>query len=312
MELRKFGNTELNVTPIVFGAWEIGGEPFFNNIPEEESIRVVKSSYDMGINFFDTAPVYGFGHAERTMGKAIKGFRDKIVISTKCGLRWRNEKIGSIYKDASKKSILEEIDFSLKRLDTDYIDLYLVHWPDTDIKAPISESVEALEKIKAQEKIKYYGLSNFSTVQLKEASKYGNISGLQSQYSMLCIDLERSELPYCKENNIGFQAYSPLHRGVLTDKTIDSLAKSKQSAINWLLNNMNEAQVEKVKKLKEIAKNCDVSFATFVMSWTISQPNITTAIVGTTNVNHIKESVKAAEIQISQEDNKTIRAILDE
>ncbi len=311
MELRKFGDTDLNVTPIVFGAWEIGGEPFFANVSDEDSVKVVKASYDTGINFFDTAPVYGFGHAEKIIGKALRDVRDKIVISTKCGLRWKEEQIKSIHKDASKRSILEEIDVSLKRLDTDYVDLYLVHWPDTDTKTPIGETIEALETIKDQGKIKYYGLSNFSTDQIKEAAKYGTISGLQSQYSMLCLDLEKSELPYCKENNIGFQAYSPLHRGVLTDKTIDSLKKSHQFAVNWMLNKTNKVQLEKMKKIKDISNSYNVSFATFVISWTISQPNITTAIVGTTKVNHVEEAIRATEMKPSQEDNKAIRTILE-
>ena len=140
MKLRQLGNTDLMITPITFGGWEIGGFPFFSNIQENEAVKAVKSAYEAGINIIDTAPIYGFGHSEKLIGKAVKNFRNKIVITTKCGLRWHEEKMSAIFKNASEESILQEIDLSLKRLQTDYIDLYLLHWYDTDTKAPISET----------------------------------------------------------------------------------------------------------------------------------------------------------------------------
>ncbi len=311
MKLRQYGSTDLFVTPLVFGAWEIGGEPFFRSIPERDAIGVIKRAYDKGFIFFDTAPVYGFGRAEVIMGRALRDIRDEVIISTKCGLRWTDEKIGSIHKNASEVSILEEIDMSLRRLETEYIDLYLVHWPDTDTEALLEETVGALEKIKDQGKIRHYGLSNHSTEQLREAARYGTVSGLQSQYSMLCLDLEKGELPHCRENGIGFQAYSPLHRGILTDKTIEALRESNQAAINWLLKSLNKKEREKIEKIRDIAGGYHVSFATFVLGWTIAQPGVTTAIVGTTKADHVDEAVKATQIEITEEDNKAIRAILE-
>ncbi len=311
MELRKFGKTDLYVTPIVFGAWEIGGKPFFTDMSKNEAVKLVRTSIESGINFIDTAPVYGFGHSERIISQAIKDMRDKIVISTKCGLRWTDESISSIYKNASRKSILEEIALSLKRLDADYIDLYLVHWPDTDTKTPISETIETLEEIKKAGKIRYYGLSNFNTDQMKEAARYGDISGLQSQYNMLCLDLEKNELPYCRENNIGFQAYSPLHRGILADKTIESLKETKQPAISWIMNRTEKKQIEKVQRIKDISKKYGVPLAGFVLSWTISQPDIATTLIGTTKIDHIEDAIKSTEVKITEEDNIAIRKILE-
>ncbi|MBF0487788.1 MAG: aldo/keto reductase [Nitrospirae bacterium] len=310
MKTRHFGDTDLYITPITFGAWEIGGEPFYKDMPEDDSIALIREAFELGINFFDTAPVYGFGHSEIVLGKAIKKFRDKVVISTKCGLCWKENSIAAIYKDASRKSILEEIDDSRKRLNTDVIDLYLVHWPDDN--TPIGQTIETLETIKAQGKIKYYGLSNFSTAQIKEAAIYGKVSALQSPYSMLNLKLERSEQPYCIETRIGVQAYSPLHRGVLTDKTIEVLRESGQPAINWILDSMTSEKTQQVLDIKEISKRYGCSFASFVTAWTISQPGITTAIIGTTKKRHIKEAADGTNITINADDTLAIRNIIND
>ncbi|MBF0320296.1 MAG: aldo/keto reductase [Nitrospirae bacterium] len=308
MKTRQFGDTQLYVTPVAFGAWEIGGGPFYNDMPEDGATTLISEAFELGINFFDTAPVYGFGLSERTLGKAIKKFRDKVVISTKCGLCWRDQSLAGIYKDASKKSILDEIDASRKRLDTDVIDLYLVHWPDEN--TPIGQTIETLETIRAQGKIKYYGLSNFTAAQMQEAARYGKVSALQSPYSMLDLHLEDADLPYCIENRIGVQAYSPLHRGVLTDRTSEALRQSNQAAINWILDAMTPEKNQKVLDIKEIAGKYGVSFASFVTAWTITQPGITTAIIGTTNTKHVKEAVEGAEITINADDALDIREIL--
>ncbi|MBF0565895.1 MAG: aldo/keto reductase [Nitrospirae bacterium] len=310
MEFRKFGNTDLLVTPISYGAWEIGGAPFFKNVSESDAIATIRAAYEMGINLFDTAPVYGFGRSETIMGKAVKGFRDRIVISTKCGLRWKNESFDSVYKNASGASILEEVDMSLRRLDTDFIDLYLIHWPDVDTKTPIEESIDALQSIKEAGKIRYYGVSNFSTAQMKEANAYGTISVLQSQYNMLNTVLENSELPYCHEAGIGFQAYSPLLRGVLTDATIDSLKLSGQLATNWALNSLTPSRTEALKRIKEISAKYGVPLSTFATGWTISQPNISTAIVGTTRIEHLKTATAGTGLHVSDEDQQAIHEII--
>jgi len=310
MNKKKFGKTDLEVTPICFGAWEIGGFPFFQNFDEEKSIQLVQEAFEAGVNFFDTAPVYGFGHSEKVLGKAIKGFRDEIIISNKFGLVWEKEDLNAIQTNGSKKSILKEIDISLKRLDVDYIDLYLMHWPDKDHKTPIGESIETLEKIKESGKIRYYGVSNFKLGQFKEAQKYGEISSLQSHYSLLTHSLDKEHLPYLIENNLGFQAYSPLERGVLTNQSIAELKKRNDLAVDWSVVKTSSPELEKVEKLKELSTKYDVSFPAFIIGATLARPGITTTIVGTTKIAHLNEAIQGSKLKISDEDLKTIEEII--
>ena len=165
MEYRMLGDSDLNVSVIGFGAWGIGGSPFWSNEGDAVSARAIMKAYDLGVNFFDTAPVYGFGHSEELLGKTLKPFRDKVVYATKCGLRWKKKSLGSITKNTTRRSILEEIDQSLKRLDTDYIDLYQVHWPD--IETSQEETMGTLLEIQEQGKVKVIGVSNYSVEQME-------------------------------------------------------------------------------------------------------------------------------------------------
>jgi len=310
MEKRIFGNTNMLVTPICFGTWEIGGFPFFKNQEEQDSIEIIKEALQFEINFIDTAPVYGFGHAEKLVGKAIQGKRDKLFISTKCGLRWKEEKQESIYTNASRESILEEIDLSLKRLNCDYIDLYLIHWPDKDTQTPIGESIEVLEKLKAIGKIKYYGVSNFNVGQLKEAARYGTLSGIQNQYSLVKPGIENTVLPYAVEHSLGVQIYSPLERGVLTDKSMIELKEKKEPAVDWILNGINEKKLKGREALKIISVRYNVPLATFIIACTMKRSGISTLIVGTQKKDHLYEASKGAKLEISQEDLKEVDKII--
>ena len=312
MKNRKFGNTDLVVTPICFGAWEIGGDPFYKNQDEETSVSLVKSVIETGVNFLDTAPVYGFGISERLIGKAIKGIRERVVISTKCGLRWDSEMLSSIHTNATRKSILEEVDLSLKRLQTDYIDIYLLHWPDKDTGAPIGESVEALEMLKNNGKIRYWGVSNYNLEQLKEACRWGSGDCLQSHYSLLTHNLDRDILPYLVRNDIGFQAYSPLERGILTDRSIDDLKSQNEIAVNWILKGVDERKKKIVSDLKELSVSYSVPFASFAVACTVSRPGVTVLIVGTRNLDHLKDALRGAELEVSEEDLNRVSQIIQE
>ncbi|MBT3922149.1 MAG: aldo/keto reductase, partial [Nitrospina sp.] len=216
MEYRKLGSSDLEVSVIGYGAWGIGGAPFWKSEGHTKSLDSIKKAYDRGINFFDTAPVYGFGHSEELIGKALKPIRDKVIIATKCGLRWDKEALGSIRKDASRNSILEEIDQSLKRLNTDVIDLYQVHWPDVETEQ--KETMETLMEIQQKGKIRHIGVSNYSAEQIKECLQYGAIVSLQPEFSLLARDIQKGTVSVCLENDIGIIAYSPLASGVLTGK----------------------------------------------------------------------------------------------
>ena len=208
MEYKKLGSSDLQVSVLGYGAWGIGGAPFWSTEGDNASIKSVRKAYDLGINFFDTAPVYGFGHSEKLVGKALKPVRDKVILATKCGLVWEKEALGSIKKVASKESILREVEQSLQRLDTDRIDLLQVHWPD--VKTPQAETVEALLQLQAQGKIRYLGVSNYSVEQMKEFLSAGGLVSLQPEYSLLQRSIEKEAVPFCMKNDMGIIAYSPL------------------------------------------------------------------------------------------------------
>ena len=198
MEYRKLD--DLKVSVIGYGAWGIGGAPFWSNEGDNKSIESIKISYENGINFFDTAPVYGFGHSEKLIGKALKPVRNKVILATKCGLRWGKESLSSLRKDTSRKSILDEIDQSLRRLDTDWIDLYQVHWPDVETSQ--KETIETLLEIQKLGKIRYIGVSNYSAEQIKESLKYVKITSLQPEFSLLAREIEKDTVPLCLEKEM--------------------------------------------------------------------------------------------------------------
>ena len=308
MEYRKLDNLKISV--IGYGAWGIGGAPFWSNEGDSKSIESIKISYESGINFFDTAPVYGFGHSEKLIGKALKSVRDKIILATKCGLRWGKESLGSLRKDASRKSILEEIDQSLKRLNTEWIDVYQVHWPD--LQTSQKETMETLLEIQAQGKIRYIGVSNYSVEQIKESSRYGKIISLQPEYSLLAREIEKDIVPVCLEKKIGIIAYSPLASGVLTGKYgRDTKFKDWRSKgiIGTFTGEGFLKNINKVKRLKEIAKEEGKTCGQIAINWVLRQPGLTTALVGVKNAGQVEENIKAIGWQPSKENCKKIEEI---
>ena len=292
MEYRKLD--DLKVSVIGYGAWGIGGAPFWNNEGDNKSIESIKISYENGINFFDTAPVYGFGHSEKLIGKALKEVRDKVVIATKCGLRWGKESLSSLRKDASRKSILEEIDQSLRRLDTDRIDLYQVHWPD--LETSHNETMETLLEIQNQGKIRYIGLSNYSAEQIKESLQYGKIISLQPEFSLLAREIEKDTVPLCLEKKIGIIAYSPLASGVLTGK-YHKKTKFKDWRSKGIIGTFTGEgfvdNISKVDRLREIAREEGKTCGQTAINWVLRQPGLVTALVGVKNSIQMQENLKA-------------------
>ncbi|MHC4139402.1 MAG: aldo/keto reductase [Planctomycetota bacterium] len=313
MEYRILGKSDLNVSVIGYGAWGIGGEPFWSTEGEENAIRSIKKAIDLGINFYDTAPVYGFGYSEELLGKALQSKREDVIIATKCGMRWKKEKIKSIEKISTKESILEEIDLSLRRLETDYIDLYQVHWPDEN--TPIKETMETLLDIQKSGKIRYVGVSNYSVDQMQECLKYGQIVSLQPMYSMLERDVEKDRLPFCIDNNIGIICYSPLASGVLTGK-YDENTRFKdwrgQNIIGNFTGEVYVSHIKKVKELKKIAQKHDKTLAQLAINWLLHQKGVTTAIVGVKNPGQVEQNIGAVGWDISGDDLKAISDILNE
>ena len=308
MEYRKLGDLEVSV--IGYGAWGIGGAPFWKNEGDKKSIDSIKASFDQGINIFDTAPVYGFGHSEKLIGEALKPVRENVILATKCGLRWDKESLSALRKDASRKSILEEIDQSLKRLGTDWIDLYQVHWPD--VETSHQETMETLLEIQEQGKIRSIGVSNYSAVQIKECSQYAKIISLQPEYSLLAREIEKETVPLCIENDIGIIAYSPLSSGVLTGK-YDKNTKFKdwrgKGIIGTFAGEGYTKNISKVDLLKVIALKEGKTCGQMAINWVLRQPGLTTALVGVKNPVQMEENLKSIGWQPSKENCEKIEQI---
>ncbi|MZG29740.1 MAG: aldo/keto reductase [Nitrospinae bacterium] len=312
MEYRKLGSSDLEVSVIGYGAWGIGGAPFWNNEGDNKSLNSIKKAYDLGINFFDTAPVYGFGHSEELIGKALKPFRDKVIYATKCGLRWDKSSLSAIRKDASRSSILEEIDQSLQRLDTDVIDLYQVHWPD--VETDQKETMETLLEIQEKGKIRHIGVSNYSAEQIKECLKYGKIVSLQPEFSLLAREIEKETVPVCLENDIGIIAYSPLASGVLTgkyDKNTRFEDWRSKGIIGTFTGEGFIKNIEKVDRLKEIAEAEGKTCGQMAINWVLRQQGLSTALVGVKNSEQVKENLNAVGWQPSQDHCKRIEKIFE-
>jgi aryl-alcohol dehydrogenase-like predicted oxidoreductase len=312
MEYRTLGSSDLEVSVIGYGAWGIGGAPFWNNEGDGKSRDSIKKAYDLGINFFDTAPVYGFGHSEELIGKALKPFRDKVIIATKCGLRWDKRSLSALRKDASRKSILEEIDQSLKRLDTDMIDLYQVHWPD--VETDPKETMETLLELQEKGKIRHIGVSNYSAKQIKDCLQYGKIVSLQPEFSLLARDIQNETVPLCLENNIGIIAYSPLSSGVLTGK-YDKDTKFEDWRSKGIIGTFTGEgfvkNIEKVDRLKEIADAEGKTCGQTAINWVLRQEGLTTALVGVKNSKQVKENLRAVGWQPSPENYESIEKIFE-
>ncbi len=325
MEKRKLGISDLEITPLVFGAWAIGGWKW-GGTNKDEAIKAIHKAIDMGIYTIDTAPVYGFGLSEEIVGEAVKGKREKVYIFDKCGLRWDVQKGQffyeafdlegkpfKMYRYSGKDGIIEECERSLKRLKTDYIDLYQIHWPDST--TPIEESMEAMEKLLTEGKIRAIGVSNYSVEQLDSALKYANVVSDQVPYSMVNRGIEKDLIPYCIERNVGILAYSPLQRGLLTGKvTIDYKFKDDDHRKdNPFFTLENRKKVLKlIEKLKPIAESHNATISQLVLNWTVHRPGITAALVGTRNVKQAEENFSSLNFTLTEEEINKINKYVEE
>ncbi len=302
---------ERNIGPVGLGAWGIGGPPFWAERDEATAVATVRKAIDLGVNLIDTAPVYGFGRSEEIIGKAIEGVRDKVLIATKCGLRWKEEKLGGIYNNLKPASIFEELEASLKRLKTDRIDLYQIHWPDP--KVSLQEPLVALSLLKMQGKLLNIGVSNFSKEQLEEANQIAEISSVQPKYNLLEREIEDSILPYCQANDIKVLAYSPLASGLLTGKYSDRSQldgwRSKGNMGIFKKKTIGPA-LDKVQKLKEFADSKGISLTNMAIRWVIDQPGVTCALVGANTPGQVEQNIKAVDMKLEQSDIESIKSII--
>jgi aryl-alcohol dehydrogenase-like predicted oxidoreductase len=300
MEKRRIGNSDINASVIGFGAWA-AGKMGWGNVQEHEVKEAITRAVDLGVNFFDTAPVYGFGESERIVGEALQNVREDVYIATKCGLVWDEQ--GKVRKHNRKESILHEIDESLKRLNTDYIDLYQVHWPDNE--TPIAETMDALNEIVHMKKVNYIGVSNFSKAQMEEAKKYAPIVSLQSQYSIVKRKLEKEEIPFLEAEELSLIPYSPLAQGLLTGKfSADTkFADNDVRYHNPLFKaGVFEENLALVEKLKPIAAKYDRPLAQVAVNWLLAKSCVATVICGARNASQVEENTKATQWQLTKAD----------
>jgi aryl-alcohol dehydrogenase-like predicted oxidoreductase len=312
MEKIELGKTGIMVTPICFGAWEVGGEPFFKTTDKEQSIKAINTALDIGINFIDTAPIYGFGRSEEILGEALGPRRRDVVLATKCGIVWEKKEMKSIRIDDSRKTIEADIERSLERLKTDYIDLYQVHWPEKDMKTPMEETIGTLESLKEKGKIRAYGVSNFNRELLESTLPHGTVSTLQNRYSILWHDKQEPEFEFCRENSVSFMAYTPLHRGLLTD----SFEKNFKKDENMVVQNIgkekdHESDTEKARTLFRIAQDNNVSLSNLALNYTIRHTGVDIALVGSKNPAHVGELSDVFSFTLSEKDIDAIQKVID-
>jgi aryl-alcohol dehydrogenase-like predicted oxidoreductase len=315
MQKRKLGWTGLELTVIGLGTWAAGGAGWkFSWGPQDDNdtIKSVHEAIDAGINWIDTAAVYGIGHSEEVVGKAIKGKRNKLVIATKCERRW-NADGSDIFGVLKKDSIKQECADSLRRLGVDVIDLYQIHWPNPE--EDLEEGWSAIQELKKEGKIRFGGVSNFSTAQMKKIAGIGRVASLQPPYSMLRRGIETDQLQYCMDTNIGVIVYSPMERGMLTGKvTKEWVASLPDSDHRKKDGRFNEPELSKnialIDKLKAIAKDAGITLSQLAIAWVISKPGITAAIVGARKPGQILETAKAGDVALSADIIKKIESVL--
>jgi len=325
MSYRTIGKSELKLSAITFGAWAAGGW-MWGGTDTADAIAAIKAAYEHGITSIDTAPIYGQGDSELVVAEAIKGIpRDKVQILTKFGMRWdlpegqgskpwaaKNNagKDINIFRYATRESVIYEAEQSLKRLGTDYIDLYQIHWPD-DAGTPITETFEAVLRLKEQGKIIEAGVCNYSADQTAAANGVVPIASDQVAYSVLRRDIEKELIPYTKTNNIGIIAYSPLERGLLTGKITTGYQFGEgdhRARLPWFKGE-NLKQVNSfLDKIRPIADGKNATLAQLFLRWTVEQPGVVVALAGARNAKQAIENAGAMQLTLSKEELSFIRA----
>ena len=295
MELQSLGTSNIKISPIIMGTWQ-AGKDMWTGIDDNETTKAMREAYEAGITTFDTAEAYGNGHSERILAGALSDVRDRVVYATK------------VFANHLKYDlVIQACERSLKHLQTDYIDLYQIHWPAGNFgtkKVPIEETMRALNDLKQQGKIRAIGVSNFSGKQLEEAAQYGPIVSLQPPYSLFWRQLETDAMPYCVSNNITVMAYSPMAQGLLTGKfgPDHAFEKGDHRAKSKLFQPEHYARIQQaLTKLRPIAEKYECTLGQLALAWVIAQPNAC-AIAGARNAEQAAQNAAAADVRLSRED----------
>jgi aryl-alcohol dehydrogenase-like predicted oxidoreductase len=315
MQTRRLGNSDLRITPVGFGAWAIGGGGWafaWGAQDDAESVAAIREALDLGVNWIDTAAVYGLGHSEEVVAKALEGVANRPYVFTKCARVWdENRQIG---KSLKADSIRRECEASLRRLKVDAIDLYQIHWPEPD--EDIEEGWQAVLKLRDEGKVRWVGVSNFSAEQMARVAKFGPITSLQPPYSMVRPEIEADVLPYCEANGIGVIAYSPMASGLLTG----AMTRERVAAMpadDWRKEKNRHYQeplltrnLNLVELLRAVGGRHGRSPGEVAVAWVLRHPAVTAAIVGARRPGQLRGTVGAADWRLTPAEVDEIDAFL--
>lgn len=323
MKTRPLGKSGLSASVIGLGTWVLGGGVVWGPNPDDrESIRAIHTALDEGINLIDTAPAYGWGRSEEVVGKTIRGRRDQVVLTTKCGLWWEDER-GSFFTELDGKKLYRclqpdtialEVENSLRRLGTDYIDLYQTHWPACEPeKTPIADTMACLKKLQAQGKIRAIGVSNVTLGELDENCAYGPVASDQLRYSMLYREPEKDIFRFCQKYNIATLTYMSLEQGLLTGKVgMDRVFDPKEFRSNeawnpWFLLPNRRRVLDLLAGWQDLTRKYECSLAQLVIAWTAAQPGATHVLCGARNAAQVRENAMAGRLALEPSDLQRIR-----
>jgi aryl-alcohol dehydrogenase-like predicted oxidoreductase len=316
MDTRKLGNSDMHITRVGYGAWAAGGAGWdfaWGAQDDADSIAAIHRSLELGVNWIDTAAVYGVGHSEEVVARALQQWKCKRpYVFTKCGMRW--DKRGHVTKVHTAQSIREECDASLRRLQVDIIDLYQMHWPPEDNGPSLEEAWSTMAALKKEGKVRWIGVSNFDVPQLQRAEKIAPVTSLQPPYSLIRRRIETEILPHCERRGIGVIVYSPMASGLLTG------AMTRERAANlpkddWRRNNPEfrepklSQNLELVERLKKVAARYAATPGAIAVAWTLRLPAVTGAIVGARNAKQAEEVMRAGEIKLTPQDIAEIEGV---
>lgn len=309
MQYQASQREKLMLSPLGLGTWAMSNvSACWGKVDDTESIRTIGAAIDGGVTFFDTAPIYGLGHAERILGQAVSHRRDEVTLATKCGLVPRDDGRSPPRRCLRRESVIAECEASLSRLKTDRIDLLQCHWPDPE--TPMGETVESLKLLREQGKIRCFGVSNFSCDQVLAAREFGPVISLQSPYSLIDRSAEATLIPFCKQHDIALIAYSPLYKGLLAghlragDRLCGVRRKDGQFSGRRFEQNLN-----RVARLKKIASNYGRTTAQLALRWVMQRDGVSCALMGAKTCRQLRENLAALDFEITPEDQRLIERL---
>jgi aryl-alcohol dehydrogenase-like predicted oxidoreductase len=304
MQTKQLGASDLHITPLGIGSWAMGGAGWafaWGPQDDNESIAATHAALDAGMNWIDTAAVYGLGHSEEVVARAIEGVSPRPYIFTKCARNWDEQ--GNIVKLLKRDAIRAECEASLRRLKVDVIDLYQIHWPEPD--EDVEEGWETMVRLKEEGKVRWIGVSNFSVGHLERIHKLGVPASLQPPYSLVSPEIERDALPYCAKHNIGVLVYSPMRNGLLSGAmTKERVAAFPEDDFRKRSPHFQEPNLSRnlalAEKLRELGKRHGRKPGEVAIAWTLRRPEVTAAIVGLRNADQLKGVIGAATFRLSE------------